>query len=81
MGDHGAFLCKSRHVLSFAAEEALGDEKGEIGVLDAGLLEHRVEGTLHLFPYGIPVRLDYHTSADSGLLGQICLDYYVVIPL
>ncbi len=81
MGDHGALLGKAGHVFRFPAEEALGDEQREIGVLHAGFLEHAVQDVLHLLPDGIAVGFDDHAAANGGLLCQIGLDYQVVIPL
>ena len=63
------------------AEETLGDEKREVSVLDAGFLEHPVQDALHLFPDSVAVGLDDHAAAHGRLLGQIGLDYEVVIPL
>ena len=78
---HGALLGESGHVLCFFAEEGFRNEEGEICVLYSGFLKGFVQDGLHLFPDGIAVRLDHHAAADGGLFGQICLDYYVVIPL
>ena len=81
MGYHRAFLGKTGNVLGFAAEETLGDEEGEIGVLHACFLEHFVQHALHLFPNCIAVRLDYHTATHCRLFGQIRLNHDVVVPL
>ena len=81
MGYHRTFLGKARHMLGLAAEEALGDEEREIGVLHAGFLEHAVQHALHFFPYRIAVGLDYHTAANGRLFGQIRFYHDVIIPL
>ena len=81
VSDHGALLGEALHVLGLAAEERLGDEQGEIGVLVAGGLEHGVELALHLLPDGIAVGLDYHAAAHGRLLGQASLVDQLVIPL
>ena len=78
---HGALLRESGHVLGLAAEEGLGDEEREVGVLVPGLLEHAVENMLHLLPDGVSVGLDDHAAADGGLLGQVGLHHEVVVPL
>ena len=76
-----ALLCKAGHVLCLAAEERLWNKEGEIGVLCARSLELIIQNPLHLFPYSIAVRLDYHTSSYCRLFCKICLEYKVVIPL
>ena len=81
MGHDGAFLGKALYVLGFTAQERFGDEKREISVLMPGGLEHIVQLTLHLFPDGIAVRLDYHTPSYCRLLCKISLCYQLVIPL
>ena len=78
---HGALLRESGHVLGLAAEEGLGDEEREVGVLVSGFLEHAVENMLHLLPDGVSVGLDDHAAADGGLLGQVGLHHEVVVPL
>ena len=81
MGDHGALLGKACHVLRFPAEEALGDEEGEVRILNTRCLEHVVQDALHLFPDGVSVGLDNHASAYGGLLCQIGLYNQVIVPL
>lgn len=81
MGDDGTLLGESGHVLGLPAEERLRDEKREVGVHRAGLLEHRVKGVLHLLPDCIAIRLYDHTSPDGGLLRQVCLHHQIVVPL
>ena len=81
MGHHGALLGEAGNVLCLAAEERLGDEKREIGVLCAGLLELGVKDFLHFLPYRISVRFDDHTSPHRGLLRQVSLDHEVAVPL
>ncbi len=78
---HGALLGKAFYVLGLAAQKRFRDKQREVSVLHAGLLEHTVEGLLHLLPNGIAVGLDYHTAAHGALLCKVCLDYQLVIPL
>lgn len=81
MGDDGALLGESRHVLGLLAEEGLRNEKREIGVHSAGFLEHSVKGVLHLLPDRVAIRLYHHTSPDGGLLRQVCLHNQIIVPL
>ena len=81
MGHHGTLLGESLHMLCLAAEERLGDEQGEVGILSPRLLEHLIQLLLHLLPDGVAVRLDDHTASHSRLLGKVCLHYQVVEPL
>ena len=39
VGHHGALLSEALDVLRLTAEEGLGDQEGEVGVADAGLLK------------------------------------------
>ena len=80
VGHHGALLGETLDMLGLAAEEALGDEEGEIGVLVAGLFEHLVELVLHLLPDGIAIGFDDHASADGALLGEVGTHDEFVIP-
>ncbi len=79
--DHGALLGESRHMLGLTAEEGLGDEEREIGVLHAGALEHAVQRGLHLLPDGVSVGFDDHAAAHGGLLCEIGFQGQVVVPL
>ena len=81
VGDHGALFGEAFDMLGFTAEERLGDEEGEIGVLVAGGLEHVVEGALHLLPDGVAVGFDDHAAADGGILGQVGAYYKFIVPL
>ena len=78
---YGTFLCKALHMLSLLREETLGDEQGEIGILHTRLLEHVIQGALHLLPYRISVRLDDHAAAHIALLCQVSLYYQFIVPL
>ena len=80
VGDDGALLGEAFHVFGLTAEEAFGDEEGEIGVLVAGGLEHAVELMLHLLPDGIAVGLDDHAPADGALFGEVGTDHKFVVP-
>ena len=77
---YGTLLSKAFHMLRFLREETLGNEQGEISILNASLLEHIVEGALHLLPNCITVRLDDHAAANVALLGQIGLYHQFVVP-
>ena len=56
VGDDGAFLGKPLDMLGFLLEETLGYEKGEVGVLVTGRLEHPIEHLLELLPEGATPR-------------------------
>ena len=81
VGDDGAFLGEALGHLLFLGQERLGDEQREVGVDVAGVLEHAVEGPLHLLPDGVAVRLDDHAAAHVGVLGQAGALDDVEIPL
>ena len=69
--DDGALLGEALAMLRLLARrKRLGDEEREVGVDVAGVLEHAVEGALHLLPDGVAVRLDDHAAAHVGVLGQ-----------
>ena len=80
VGHHCAFLGEAFHVFCLAAEEALGDEEGEVGILHACLLKHVVQHSLHLLPYSVTVRFDNHTSSHVSLLRKVGLDHKFIIP-
>ncbi len=80
MGYYGALFGKTFYVFGLAAEERFGYEKGEIGVLHTGSLEHLVKCVLHLLPDGIAIGLYNHTSAHSRLLCEVCLHYEFIVP-
>ena len=67
-------------VLRLPAQEALGDEEREIGVLVAGVLEHLVQRALHLLPDGVAVRPDDHAPAHRAVVRQLGLGYQLVVP-
>ena len=79
--DDGALLGEALGHLLFLGQERLGNEQREVGVDVAGVLEHAVEGPLHLLPDGVAVRLDDHAAADVGVLGQPGVLDDVEIPL
>ena len=81
MGHYGALLGKALDVLGLAAQERLRNKQGEIGVLCTCFLEHLVQLLLHLFPDGIAIGLDDHTSANCRLLGEVGFNHKIVIPL
>ena len=81
VGHHGAFFGKALYVIGFFAEVAFGNEYGEVGILMSGLFEPSVQVGLHGFPYRIPIGLDDHAAADTGVLSKICLDDQIVVPL
>ena len=81
MRDDGAFLGEALGHLLFLGEERLGDEQRKVGVDVAGVLEHAVEGPLHLLPDGVAVRLDDHAAAHVGVLRQAGVLDDVEIPL
>jgi hypothetical protein len=81
MGNNGTLLSKTLYVFCLTRKEALQDEQREISILNTRLLEHLVKLLIHLLPNRETVRLDDHTAANWGLLGQVGLYNQVVIPL
>jgi hypothetical protein len=56
---------ESLDVLGLLVQEALGNEKREVGVLVSRRLEHVVQGALHPFPDAVAVRADDPASANG----------------
>ena len=81
MGNDSALLGKTLDVVGLTAEKRLGNQQGEIGVLHTSCLEHIIEPALHLFPDGIAIGLDDHTSAHCRLLGEVGFHHQFIIPL
>ena len=81
MRDDGALLGEALDMLGLAAEERLRNEEREVGVHVTRFLEHFVKLVLHLLPDGVAIRLYDHASAYRGLLGQVCLNHQIVVPL
>ena len=81
VGHHGALLGEPLDVLSLLAQEGLGNEQGEIGILHPRSLEHVIKDALHLLPDGITIGLDDHTAAHVALLCEVCLYHQLVVPL
>ena len=80
VGDHRGLRRETLDVFGFLVQEALGDEQGEIGVLMAGFLEHPVERPLDLLPDGVAVGADHHAASYRAVIGQLRLDYQLVVP-
>ena len=80
VSNNGALLGEAFHMLGLAAEERLGDEQWEVGILHACFLETVVEQTLHLLPNGVAVWLDDHASTHVALFGQVGLHHQFVVP-
>ena len=79
--DDRAFLGEALGHLLFLGEERFGNEEGKIRVDVARVLEHAIEGALHLLPDGVAVRLDDHAAAHVGVLRQAGVLDDVEIPL
>ena len=80
VGDDGALLGEALDMLGLTAEETLGNEEGEVGVLVAGLFEHAVELVVHLLPNGIAIGFYHHASTHGTLLGEVGAHDEFVIP-
>ena len=74
-------LAKPSAISSSLARNDLGMKSGKVGVDVAGVLEHAIEGPLHLLPDGVAVRLDDHAAAHVGVLRQAGVLDDVEIPL
>ena len=79
--DDRTFLCKAFHVIRLLREVALGNEKREVRIDVAGVLEHLVQHILHALPYGKPVRLNDHAALDVAVLSEVGLHHQFVVPL
>ena len=80
VGHHRHLRRKPLHVLRLPREEALRDEQREVGVLVAGVLEHLVQGPLHLLPDGIPVGPDDHAATDRAVIGELRPGDDLIVP-
>ena len=59
---HRAFLGKTFGIFFFSFKKAFGNKEREIGILVTGILEHFVQHITHIFPEGITIRFNDHTS-------------------
>ena len=75
------FLSEAFYVFSFTAQIRFRNQQREIRIHMSCSLEHIVKDTLHFFPDGISVRLDYHTATHRRLFSQIGLYHQIIIPL
>jgi len=81
MGHHGTLRGKALNMLGFLFKEGHRDEKREIGVDMARILEGLVKVLLDKLPEGVAVRSDDHAAPYRGIVGQFgCLDH-VEVPL
>ena len=78
--DHRALLGEALDVLGFFRQVGNRDEQREIGVLVAGVLEHPVQGPLHLLPDGVSVGPDDHAAAHRAVVGQLGPGDQLVVP-
>mmetsp|Transcript_10870 Transcript_10870/g.30529 ORF Transcript_10870/g.30529 Transcript_10870/m.30529 type:complete len:403 (+) Transcript_10870:370-1578(+) len=67
---HGTFLGKSVDVFSFLAQEALGNEHGEVCVLHVVTLDPSIEVGTDNVPEGHAPGLDDHAAADGAGFGK-----------
>ena len=81
MRDDSTLLSEALDVVGLLAQEALGDEEGEVRIVVPCLLKHIIELTLHALPDSIAIGLDDHTATHCGALGQVGLDDEILIPL
>lgn len=74
--DNRALLGEPLDVLRLLFKVAYGNEKRKVGVDVPGVFKHLIKRGLHIFPKGIPPRLDYHAAADGAVFSQVRrLDY------
>ena len=81
MGDDGDFGREALDVFRFLRHETHGNEKGEICVLDARLLETCVQLSLNILPDRIPIGTDDHRPLDGAVIDELRLDDDVGVPL
>jgi hypothetical protein len=68
------------HVLGLTGEKTLRNEQREVGVLVPRVLEHLIQGLLHLLPDGIAVGPDDHAPAHRTVVRQLCARDDLVVP-
>jgi hypothetical protein len=79
VSDPRDFGVEAVHDVALAFEVALGDERGEVGVLRAGLLEPLVEVVLDALPEGVPAGpgddepTHGRVVGEFGLLDDLCV--------
>ena len=79
--DPGALGSKAFHVILFLLQQALGDQKGHIHILNALLLELLVHNVLNIFPDSVAIgTVDEHTL-NGRVVNQLCLLAHVGKPL
>ena len=81
VGDHGALLGETLHMLGFLLEKTERDEERKVCIHMPGGLEHDIELTLHVFPDPPAPRLDDHAAADVRIFGQVSGFDHLLIPL
>src|SRR6185369_3422133 len=67
-------------VLRFLREKALRNEEREVAVLVTGLLEHPVQGGLHLLPDGVAIGADDHATANRAVVSKLGAHEHLVVP-
>ena len=78
---YGALFGEPLYVFGLTREERLWNQEWEVGVLCSRFLKHTVKLLLHLFPDGITIGFDNHTSSHGGLFRQVGFHNQVVKPL
>src|SRR5262249_44362160 len=81
MRDHRKLRSETFDVLRFALKKRHRDEKRELTILMAGLLEHLVETRLHVLPDCVTVRPDDHHPLDWGIVRKPGFLNHVRVPL
>ena len=79
--NHSALGSEARYVILFLLEKALGDKHRHIDIFVSECLESGVKLLLYIFPDSVAVGADDHASLYARIVNQLCLLYYVGIPL
>ena len=69
VGHDRTLLGKPLDVLGLFLQKTHRYKQREISILMPRVLEHPIERFLHVFPEGIPPRLDHHATANRAVFG------------
>ncbi len=80
VGHDGELRAEALDVLRLTLDKALGDQQGEVGVLNAHRLDAVVELALDQLPDRVGPRANDHRSAHGPVVGQLGLGNEILIP-
>lgn len=65
------FFSKSFYMRSFFTEERFWNQEGKVSIYMPGILEHLIEDISDIFPDGVAIRFDDHTSSHIRIFRHI----------